>query len=195
MKKIFSFLLAIFCFCLAQSQDEKTSQINVFIGTHYNGSSTDWIPTTGIGFFVEPNILINDKYKLGYRFEPTALAYGVSVLPGGLCGVECREGANYLLGNYLKAEYMLGRPKFGSKGGKYQGYAGLSFNILTHKRWVITSRSSQGWVDTHMWIVDPGMGFRIGALIGRLDVSASYNIAGNDFQNFFGFGLGYTIWK
>jgi hypothetical protein len=39
------------------------------------------------------------------------------------------------------------------------------------------------------------MGFRIGALLGRLDISASYNIAGSDFQNFFGFGLGYNVLK
>lgn len=194
MKKILPLLFTIFCFSLAQGQDDKTNQIKVFIGAHYNGSNTEWMPTTGIGLFAEPSILINDKFKFGYRFEPTALAYGVLVLPGG-CGGECKEGANYVLGNYLKAEYMFGRPKFGNKGGRYQGYFGLSFNILTHKRWIITSRSPLGWTDTHKWVADPGIGFRIGALLGRLDISASYNIAGSDFQNFFGLGLGYSIWE
>jgi len=184
----------MFCFSLAYGQDDETSQIKVFIGALYNGSNTDWMPTTGIGLFVEPSILMNDKFKIGYRFEPTALAYGVLTLPGG-CGGECKEGANYLLGNYLKAEYMFGRPKFGDKGGRYQGYVGLSFNILTHKRWIITSRAPGRWTDIHNWVIDAGMGFRIGALLGRLDISASYNIAGSDFQNFFGFGLGYNVLK
>lgn len=192
IKKILSLLFTVFCLISAQGQDHKSNQFNFFFGAHYNGSDTEWMPTTGIGVFAEPSILVNNRFKLGYRFEPTALAYGVLVLPGG-CGGECKEGANYVLGNYLKAEYMLGKPKIGAKGERYRGYAGLSFNIVTHKRWIITSRSPGKWADTHKWIADAGMGFRIGALLGRFDISASYNLAGSDFRNFFGFGLGYSI--
>ncbi|MGB3467323.1 MAG: hypothetical protein WBA74_18715 [Cyclobacteriaceae bacterium] len=194
MKKLILLLFAISFSLIVKGQSDDRHQFEIIIGAHYNGSSQEWMQTTGVGLFFESNFLVKENLRLGYRFEPTALAYGVWILPGG-CGGDCREGANYLLGNYLKAEYLLGNPKIGKKGGKYQCFAGLSFNIMAHRRWIITSKEQGNWKDTLRWIVDPGAGVRFGAMLGNMDIYASYNLAGNELQNFYGLGMGYRILK
>ncbi len=181
---------------------ETSHNFSVLLGANYNLSSTEFNTTTGIGIFVEPSFILGDKFRLSYRFEPTALAYGVLVLPGG-CSEEhpaypgfpsCREGANYLLSNYLKGEYLFGKPKYGRKGGAHQAYAGLNLNLLTHKRYIITSRVPGNWQDTHKWVANPGFGLSIGALLGRFALSVSFNKTGKDFRDFVGFGLAYRLW-
>jgi hypothetical protein len=178
-----------------------TAPFSLAVGVHYNKSSTEFNNTTGIGLFVEPSWTLSNRFRVGYRFEPTALAYGVLVLPGG-CTEEhpsypgfpsCREGANYVLNNYLKGAYFLGEPKYGRKGGPYQLYVGLQALVLTHKRYIITSREPGRWRDTHRWVTNAGLGVGIGALLGRFDLAATYNRTGDDFRSHAGFSLGYRF--
>jgi len=46
---------------------------------------------------------------------------------------------------------------------------------------------------THKWVTDIGTGLRAGALLGKVDLSASYNWVGVNFQNYAGFGVGYIF--
>ncbi|MFA0962154.1 hypothetical protein AB9P05_10125 [Roseivirga sp. BDSF3-8] len=172
--------------------ERPSREIGVLAGLNFNQSNTLFNTTTGIGVFVEPDILINGRYRFGYRFEPTALAYGVLVLPGG-CGGECREGANYVLNNYLKAEYLFGQPRRGKNRGRHQFYAGVNLVILTHNRWILI-RDPGNYQNTRRWVTDTGFGIRAGALLGRFDLSAAFNMVGDDYQDYVGFSLGYRAW-
>ncbi len=96
--------------------------------------------TSGLGLYFESKFLYQDRFIFGYRFEPIALIYGVLVLPGG-CTEEhprypgmpsCREGANYLLNNYMFVDYRIGKQKISENGGLYQFYAWFSLNFHTH---------------------------------------------------------------
>ena len=181
---------------LCANAQEKFEDLCFRLGATFNVSpgSDEFNSSTGLGLFAESDYLIKERVRLGVRFEPTALAWGVLTLPGG-CGGECKEGSNYLINNYLKAEYMIGQPKYGPKKEKYQGYVGLNFLVLTHKRYIITSRIPGNYQDTRRTMTNLGFGIRSGALLRRVDLSASFNWTGNDFQQYFGFNLGYTVWQ
>ncbi len=177
--------------------------LTFYVGLVFNQSSDEWNNTTGLGLLIEADYFLNNKVRVGARFEPTALAYGVLVLPGG-CENEhprypgvpsCREGANFLFNNYLKAEYMLGRPKYGIKGGRKQAYVGLNILLLMHQRYIITSREPGNWKDAQRLVSNLGGGVRFGVLLGRFDLSTAYNRAGEDFRGFVGVNLGYTVLK
>lgn len=177
-----------------EAQDENPGKIILTAGASYNQSNREFMTTTGIGIFLEMNYRFSDRIQFGYRFEPTALAYGELILPGG-CDGECREGANYVLNNYFMFNYFPGQVFFGPNGVGYRSYAGLSMDVLSHKRWIITSRETGNWKDTHKWFANPGVGLRLGMLAGRFDISVAYHIAGRDFQDYVGFGLGYRIFN
>jgi hypothetical protein len=166
--------------------------IGMQTGIVFNVSNDEFNSTTGLGLYFEPNYLVENKLRLGIRFEPVALAYGILTLPGG-CDGSCEEGANFVLNNYLKAEYFLGNPVFGPNGVKYQSYAGFHLSLITHKRYIITSRIPGAWKDTRERVTNLGIGPRIGILAGRFDLSASFNLTGEDFRNYAGFNLGYQF--
>ncbi len=174
---------------------EDVLPFSLHLGANFNQSSTAINSTTGIGLFLEPAILVGDRYRLGYRFEPTALAYGVGVIWDACNDGECREGANYVLNNYLKADYLIGQPKINRNGARFQTYAGVNLIILTHRRWVIQATGPQSIDDTQQWVTNTGMGIRFGALLGRFDLSVSLNRTGADFQDYIGFNLGYDLLK
>lgn len=199
------FLLSIFFSLLTLSShaQEKEHEVHLDVGLVFNQSSQEWNNTTGIGLYIEGSYFLNDKVRAGVRFEPTALAYGVAVFPGG-CEFEhprypgiasCREGANFLFNNYIKAEYMLGQPRYGVKGGRKQAYIGVNLLVLMHNRYIITSRETGNWKDTKRLVANLGAGVRFGVLLGRFDMSTAYNRTGDDFRGFVGFNLGYTVWK
>lgn len=184
--------ILLFTFITFQSLGQRTlDNFGIKVGATFNASSTEYYNTTGIGIFVEPDYMINEKFRFGLRIEPTALAYGIGVIYGG-CGGSCKEGANFLLGNYLKGEYMIGKPKYGPKGQRHQGYVGTNILILTHKRYIITSivDNLKNTIET---VTNFGFGVRLGAILGKFDLSTSFNNAGKDFSNYFGFNIGYQI--
>lgn len=195
-------LIIIFVFCfLQQAIAQEGERVNIFIGPVFNQSSDAWNNTTGLGLFIEGAYFVNEKIRLGARFEPTALAYGVAVFPGG-CEFEhprypgfnsCREGANFLFNNYLKGEYMLGARKYTKKNRRKQAYIGTNIILLMHNRYIITSREPGNWKDTQKLVTNLGIGIRLGVLLGKFDLSAAYNKAGKDFRGFVGLNLGYSI--
>lgn len=174
-------------FC--QLNKENTS---VQTGTTFNASSDKFNSTTAIGLFIEGNYWKSEKLRLGLRVEPVALAWGILVLPGG-CDGECKEGANFLLNNYLKADYFIGRADLSKKGKRKQGYIGVQFIYLTHNRWFITDRTPGNYKDTRRWIGDPGAGLRLGYKFGLIDLSVSGNLTGNLFRNYVGINLAFHI--
>ena len=196
---IFSLLGLISIYGYAQ-QDRRN--ISIQTGLAYNQSDDEFNNTTGIGIYFEANYLPTKDLKLSFRFEPTALAYGVAVYPGG-CTEEhrrypgwpsCREGANYVLNSYVKAQMLLGQPHYNKKDRLVQGYIGGHITMLSHQRYIITSRGPGDWTDTRKNITNFGIGPNIGYLLGRWDLSASYNFVGNEFRDFLGINLGYTVW-
>lgn len=191
MKKATFLLLFLLSCTFAQSQ---SNVFSLLAGTHFNQSNTELNTTTGIGLFLEPNVTWNNTLRLGFRFEPTALAYGEGVT-WDACGGSCRDGANYVLNNYLKVEYLLGQPTIGRQGGQYQLYVGGHLSLITHKRWEVISIIPDGDFNTHNWVANPGYGLRIGALLGRFDLSITANRVGEDFQDYWGFSLGYRLWN
>ncbi len=195
------FIIVIITFSTSANGQDTLNRLAISLGPAYNQSSSAFNSTTGLGIFIGANYALNDRSSIGIKVEPTALAHGVLTLPGG-CENEsprypgipsCREGANYLIGNYISFDYMLGQPKFGSKGGKSQSYIGLHAIILTHKRFIITSRLAGNWKDDRRTITNAGIGLKYGLLLGRFDINLSYNLTGNDFRNYGGFNLGYRI--
>lgn len=194
------FLLFLFCFSF-QTIAQEEEKLNIYLGAVFNQSSDAWNNTTGVGLFIEGDYFINEKIRIGARFEPTALAYGVAVFPGG-CEFEhprypgfnsCREGANFLFNNYLKAEYMLGNPIYGKNERRKQAYIGGNIILLMHNRFIITSREPGNWKDTQQLVANLGAGIRVGVLLGKFDLSMAYNKAGEDFRGFVGLNLGYSI--
>lgn len=183
----------------AQQKEDKGFSLTA--GVVYNKSNMEFNTMTGVGLFFEPRLILNERFVLGYRFEPMALAYGVAVYPGG-CTEEhplfpgtpsCREGANYVLNNYLFGDYRIGKAKYGPKGGLRQFYTGLSLNLYTHDRYIITSREPGNWTDTQRWVSNLGPGLRFGAYLGRIQINLSYNLTEEDFQPFLGTSIGYQI--
>ena len=181
--------IAFLVWALGSQAQDTNDNFGIQIGTTFNASpgSDESNSSTGLGLFVESNYTLKQKLRFGLRIEPTALVWGVGVLPSG-CGGECKEGSNYLIGNYLKADYLFGNAT------KNRMYAGINVFMLTHQRHVITSRVDD-WEDTRRRMTSLGAGGRVGVLLGRFDLSASYNLVGKDFQNYFGFNLGYTVWR
>ncbi len=176
--------------------------ISIQTGLAYNQSDDAFNNTTGIGLYLEANYWPTDDLRFSFRFEPTALAYGVAVYPGG-CTEEhrrypgwpsCREGANYVLNSYLKAQMLLGQPRFNKKDKLVQAYIGAQVLMLSHQRYIITSREPGNWRDTRQNITNFGIGPNIGYILGRWDLSASYNFVGKEFRDFLGINLGYTVW-
>jgi hypothetical protein len=173
------------------------------VGVVFNQSNMEFNTTTALGIYLEPKFFYNDRLILGYRLEPVALAYGVLLLPGGCTQVHrqypgmpsCREGSNFLINNYFFADRRLGSPTIGKKGGIYQLYTGLSINVHTHHRYIITSRRAGNWEDAETWITNLGLGYRFGALLGRTQANLSLNITGRDFQPFLGMSFGYVVIK
>lgn len=201
-KAILILLFAAFCF-KAHSQDSRPKHFNLFVGTHFNQSNNDFMNTTGLGLFLEPSLIHSERLQFSYRFEASALVEGVLVLPGG-CSEEhprfpgfpsCREGANYVLNQYLYADYLFGQARFGARGGRFQAYGGLSLNVNMHDRFIITSRQVGAWQDTQRWVTNVGAGVRLGALMGRLKLDLSYNVVGKDFQPYAGFGISYSVFR
>lgn len=195
-----SLFLILSC-SLGYAQQSKRD-ISVQVGTVFNQSDDEFNNTTGVGLYVEANYLPSEDWRLSFRFEPTALAYGVAVYPGG-CTEEhrrypgwtsCREGANYLLNSYLKAQMMLGEPRYNKKNRKVQAYVGAQVVMLSHQRYIITSRVPGNWRDTRQNITNAGIGPNIGYLLGRWDLSASFNFVGDEFRDFLGINLGYAVW-
>ncbi|WP_194973500.1 hypothetical protein [Aquiflexum lacus] len=199
-------LILIFLFlCLSNSyaQKENKSDFSLTTGLVYNQSNMKWNTTTAVGIYFEPKIYFNERLIIGYRLEPVGLAYGVLLLPGGCTQVHrqfpgmpsCREGSNFLINNYFFMDKRLGNQKIGKKGGVYQLYSGLSINIHTHHRYIITSRRAGNWEDAEAWITNLGLGYRLGALLGRTQLNLSFNITGSDFQPFLGMSFGYILIK
>ncbi len=193
MKSLFHTVILCFFICQQASAQQFWESFGLQAGTTFNASSDEFNSTTALGVFIEPSVFLWERWRFGMRIEPTALAYGILTLPGG-CGDSCEEGANFLLINYLKVEYLLGTPKYGAKKGHlHQAYVGANVLMLTHRRHIITSREPGNWKDTRRRITNAGIGARVGALLGKIDLSASYNFTGDDFRNHFGFNLGYQI--
>lgn len=199
--KAFIFCLSLLL-CLSSIAQDASRDISIQTGLAYNQSDNEFNNTTGTGIYFEVNYLPTEDLRLSFRFEPVALAYGVLVLPGG-CTEEhrqfpgwtsCREGANYLLNSYAKAQMLLGTPRFTKKNKLIQGYIGGQVMMLSHQRYIITSRGPGDWTDTRQSITNFGIGPNIGYILGRWDLSASYNFVGDEFRNFLGVNLGYTVW-
>lgn len=200
-RKIFYYLLSsLISFCCFGQQAPRN--ISIQTGLVYNQSDEEFNNTTGIGLLIEANYLPTEDLRFSFRFEPTALAYGVAVYPGG-CTEEhqrfpgwtsCREGANYVLNSYIKAQMLLGESRFNKKGKLMQGYLGGHVMMLSHKRYIITSREPGNWRDTRQNVTNFGIGPNIGYILGRWDLSASYNFVGDEFRDFLGINLGYTVW-
>jgi len=176
---------------------------NIQTGVLFNDSNDEFNNPSALGILIEGNYFFTEKTRFGVRVEPTALVYGLAVYPGG-CEEEhkrypgmpsCREGANFLTNSYLKVDYMLGRNKMNKKGLRKHWYVGANLVILAHNRYVITSRAAGNWKDTRQFITDFGFGPRLGWLSGVFDISASYIITGDQFQNYFGFNFGVLVWK
>lgn len=199
--KILPFLIfnVISICCFGQ---QTPHNISIQTGLAYNQSDNEFNTTTGIGLYFEANYFPTEDLRLSFRFEPTALAYGVLILPGGCTnehrqfpGVpSCREGANYVLNSYLKTQMLLGQPRFNKKDKLVQAYIGAHLLMLSHQRYIITSREPGNWRDTRRNITSFGIGPNIGYILGRWDVSASYNFVGDEFRDFLGVNLGYTVW-
>ena len=201
MKKYLCLILCLLFVGKGFSQEKERPDFTLNLGLVYNKSNLESNTMTGMGIFFEPKFFWNNRFVVGYRFEPMALAYGVGVFPGG-CTEEhplypgmpsCREGANYVLNNYLFSDYRLGSPKYGPKGGLRQFYTGLSLNLYTHNRYIITSRQPGNYQDTQRWVTNIGPGVRFGAYLGRVQVNLSYNLTGDDFQPFLGTSIGYQV--
>jgi hypothetical protein len=203
MKKAILFFTICFFSANSFAQKENVKNFSLVTGLVYNQSNMKFNTTTAVGIYFEPKIYFNKRLTLGYRLEPVALAYGVLLLPGGCTQVHrrfpgmpsCREGSNFLINNYFFVDKRLGNPKIGKKGGVYQFYSGLSINVHTHHRYIITSRRAGNWEDTEAWITNLGLGYRLGALLGRTQLNLSYNITGSDFQPFLGISFGYILIK
>ncbi len=203
MRKFFITIAMLFLTVCSYSQEKDIWDFRLPVGLVYNQSNTEFNNTTGIGIYLEPKYFYRDKLVFGYRLEPIALAEGLLVTPGG-CTEEhprypgipsCREGSYYLLNNYLFTDYRFGKWKSGKKGGIYQLYTGLSLNIYTHGRYVITSREVGNFRDEKKWITNIGAGLRLGAFLGHFQINLSYNITGKQFQPYFGIGIGYLVVK
>lgn len=187
-------LLFIIAPCWVYSQNN-LGNLRFQVGTAFNASPgpDEAKSTSGVGLFLASDFTVKDKIRFGLRFEPTALAWGVALLPDA-CGGACKEGASYLLSNYLTADYLVGKPKYGTQNGKHQGYFGVNLLMLTHRRYQISDKDPDNWVTTKRTVTNLGVGMRAGFLLGRFDLSASYNRVDIDFQDYFGFNLGYTVW-
>ncbi|MGY6741308.1 MAG: hypothetical protein ACXIUQ_01130 [Cecembia sp.] len=179
------------------SQETEKPNFIMHVGLVYNQSNLDPNSMTAIGFYFEPKFIISHHFILGYRFEPLALMYGVSVLDGE-CNTNlssssdftsCKEGANYVLNNYVFTDYRLGSAKYGPKGGLRQFYAGVSMNLYTHNRYILPISSNKN----QQWVANVAPGIRFGAHLGRIQANLSYNLAGKDFQPFVGTSIGYQI--
>ncbi|NRB51666.1 MAG: hypothetical protein HRU41_28595 [Saprospiraceae bacterium] len=203
MQKALLSILFSALFLMAFGQDSPPKPFNLFVGAHFNQSNQEFMNTTGLGLFLEPSLIHAERFQFSYRFEASALVEGVLVLPGG-CSEEhprfpgfpsCREGANYVLNQYLYADYLFGQARFGARGGRFQTYGGLSLNVNMHDRFIITSRQAGAWQDTQRWVTNIGAGARLGALLGRLKLDFSFNIAGKDFQPYAGFGISYSVFR
>lgn len=202
MKKLILFITLCFFLTNSFAQKENVKDFSLVTGLVYNQSNMKFNTTTAVGIYFEPKIYFNERLIIGYRLEPVALAYGVLLLPGGCTQVHrqfpgmpsCREGSNFLINNYFFVDKRLGNQKIGKKGGVYQLYSGLSINVHTHHRYIITSRTGN-WEDVETWITNLGLGYRFGALLGRTQLNLSYNITGSDFQPFLGMSFGYTMIK
>lgn len=176
--------------------------ISIQVGSVFNQSDDEFNTTTGVGLYFEANYLPTENLRLSFRFEPTALAYGILVLPGG-CTEEhrqfpgitsCREGSNYLLNSYVKAQMLIGEPRFNKNNRRVRGYIGGHVVMLSHQRYIITSREPGNWRDTRKNITNAGLGLSLGYILGRWDISSSYNFVGDEFRDFLGLNLGYTVW-
>lgn len=185
------------------AQEKSLRDFNLVSGLVFNQSNMEFNTTTAVGIYLEPKLFLSDKFIIGYRLEPVALAYGILLLPGGCTQVHrqypgmpsCREGSNFLINNYFFVDRRFGNQKLGKKGGVYQLYSGLSINFHTHHRYVITSRRPGNWEDMETWITNLGFGYRFGALLGRTQANLSLNLTGKDFQPYLGMSFGYTLIK
>ncbi len=184
----------------AQSNE---GRLAIQLGPVFNQSSDAFNNTTGLGMFLQADYFPKENIRVALGVEPTALVYGVLVLPGG-CEHEhrrypgvpsCREGSNYLLNNFVSGDLFWGKSSYGKKGGLRQAYVGLSANMLAHQRYVITSRVIGQWRDTRLSVSSLSMGGRLGYLLGRMDLSVSYNQPISNFRGFVGFRLGYIPFR
>lgn len=193
-----------FCYLIALASHAQNQPRNISIqtGLAYNQSDDEFNNTTGIGLYLEANYLPTEDFRVSFRFEPTALAYGMAVYPGG-CTEEhrrypgftsCREGANYVLNSYLKAQMLIGQPRYTKKDKRIQGYVGAQLVMLSHQRYIITSRRPGNWTDTRQNITNFGFGPNVGYMLGRWDLSAAYHFVGAEFRNYLGLNLGYSFW-
>lgn len=203
MKKRLILVFLIFEVTYSFAQEASLRDFSLTTGLVFNQSNMQFNTTTAVGIYLEPKFHLNERFIIGYRLEPVALAYGILLLPGGCTQVHrrfpgmpsCREGSNFMINNYFFVDRRLGNQKIGRKGGVYQFYSGLSVNVHTHHRYVITSRRPGNWEDMETWITNLGFGFRIGALLGRTQANLSLNLTGKDFQPFLGMSFGYTVIK
>ncbi|WP_373495449.1 hypothetical protein [Aquiflexum sp.] len=203
MNKCLILICLFFCLSITYAQKENVKDFSLVTGPVYNQSNMKWNTTTAVGVYLEPKFYLNERMIIGYRLEPVALAYGVLLLPGGCTQVHrhypgmpsCREGSNFLINNYFFVDNRLGNQKIGKKGGVYQLYSGLSINVHTHQRYIITSRRAGNWEDAEAWITNFGLGYRLGALLDRTQANLSLNITGTDFQPFVGMSFGYSVIK
>lgn len=200
MKRFLIGIILLFLFGHVYGQEKKALDFKLPVGLVFNISNSEFMNTNGLGLYFEPKFFYEDKFIFGYRFEPIALVSGVLELPGGcieeqpsFSGISsCREGANYLLNNYLFTDYRIGD---GKNEGLRQFYAGLSLNIYTHSRYIITSREPGNWKDKEARVTNVGPGVRFGGLLGKIQINLSYNLTGSQFQPYLGTSIGYHIIK
>ena len=166
--------------------------LSLQIGPLYNISpgSDEFNSSTALGLFFEANYELKKRVRMGVRWEPSALVWGILELPGGCDGV-CREGANFLYNYYLKADYLIGK----AENTKVRSYFGVNLLFQSHKRYIITSRVPGNFMDTRRTVANLGYRFRFGIMLGRFDLSTAYQIAGQDFQDYLSLNLGYTLWR
>lgn len=89
---------------------------------------------------------------------------------------------------------LLGQQRFLKKEKLIQGYIGAHLVMLSHQRYIITSRETGDWANTRQNITNFGVGPNIGYILGRWDLSASYNFMGTEFRDYLGLNLGYSFW-
>ncbi|WP_296704592.1 hypothetical protein [Algoriphagus sp.] len=88
---------------------------------------------------------------------------------------------------------MLGEPKFGRKKRREHTYLGFDILLLSQKRYNIISREPGNWLDTRKRVTGFGGGLRIGAVLGKFDVSTAYTFTGKQFRDFKNLNLAYRF--
>ncbi|MEM9327771.1 MAG: hypothetical protein AAGA85_19030 [Bacteroidota bacterium] len=170
----------------AQDQPTQESPFHLQAGLTYNQSAGIENPT-GVGLYLQALYLPTSRLRLGLRLEPTLLAEGEFVQESD---PPIRGGSNYLVNNYLSADFLLGQPRFTAEGkARARFYLTTQAIMATHR--VFIGVGDQRERESHF-----GAGIGVGCDIGRWDLGTSMNfMAGDALSNYVSLNVGYTFWK